>query len=83
MQPVRPSLEQFEAVSIAVHAAKISGIRKGDTAVVIGAGMIGLLVVQAYRVYGCKRILAVDLDEGRLKMAKDAGADETFLATDH
>jgi L-iditol 2-dehydrogenase len=72
----------IEAVSIAVHAARITGIRDGDTAVVIGAGMIGLLAVQAYRVYGCKRILAVDLDEGRLRMGKDAGADETFLATD-
>ena len=72
----------IEAVSIAVHAARISGIRSGDAAVVIGAGMIGLLAVQAFRVYGCRRIFAVDLDEGRLKMAKGAGADETFLASD-
>ncbi len=72
----------IEAVSIAVHAAKLSGIRNGDTAAVIGTGMIGLLAVQAFRVYGCKRILAVDLDEGRLNLAKDAGADETFLASD-
>jgi L-iditol 2-dehydrogenase len=34
----------IEAVSVAVHAAGLSGVRLGDTAVVVGAGMIGLLV---------------------------------------
>ncbi len=72
----------IEAVSIAVHAAKITPIRAGDTAVVIGAGMIGLLAVQAFRHFGCKQVFAVDLDESRLKLARDLGADETFLATD-
>jgi L-iditol 2-dehydrogenase len=65
-----------------VHAAKITGIRAGDTAVVIGAGMIGLLAVQAFRVFGCARVMAVDLEESKLAMARDLGADETFLATD-
>jgi L-iditol 2-dehydrogenase len=72
----------IEAVSIAVHAAKITGIQPGDSAVVVGAGMIGLLAVQAFRVYGCSKIIAVDLEESKLALARTLGADETILATD-
>jgi len=72
----------IEAVSIAVHAAKITGIHPGDSAVVIGAGMIGLLAVQALRVYGCSKVIAVDLEESKLALARFLGADETLLAAD-
>ena len=71
----------IEAVSITVHAAKITEIRPGSTAVVIGAGMIGLLSVQAFRHYGCDRVFAVDVDETRLKMARDLGATDTFFGS--
>jgi L-iditol 2-dehydrogenase len=72
----------IEAVSIAVHAAKITGIKPGSSAVVVGAGMIGLLAIQAFRVFGCTQVIAVDLEESKLVLAKQLGADETFLATD-
>lgn len=72
----------IEAVSIAVHAAKITEIEPGSTAVVIGAGMIGLLTIQAFRHYGCTTVLAVDLEESKLALARSLGADQTFLATD-
>ncbi len=72
----------IEAVSIAVHAAKITHIQPGSSAVVVGAGMIGLLAVQAFRVFGCTTVFAVDLEESKLKMARELGADQTFLATD-
>ena len=71
----------IEAVSIAVHAARITDIRRGDTAVIVGAGMIGLLAVQAFRHYGCTSVLAVDLDQSKLDLARQLGADQTFLAT--
>jgi L-iditol 2-dehydrogenase len=72
----------IEAVSIAVHAAKITGIQPDSSVVVIGAGMIGLLAIQAFRVFGCTKVIAVDLEENKLAMARSLGADETFLATD-
>ncbi len=72
----------IEAVSIAVHAAKLTGIAPGSTAVVVGAGMIGLLAVQAFRHYGCSTVLAVDLDEAKLVLARKLGADQSFLASD-
>jgi len=65
----------IEAVSIAVHAANRTPVSLGDTAVVVGSGMIGLLVIQAMRLAGCGTIIAVDLEENRLAKAKELGAD--------
>lgn len=67
-----------EPVSIAVHAVRRVGVRLGDTAVVVGAGMIGLLVVQALRAAGCGRVWAVEPDAGRRQLALRLGADEAF-----
>lgn len=65
----------IEAVSVAVHAAGLPKIRLGDTAVVVGSGMIGLLVIQAVRLAGCGTIIAVDLDDAKLEKARKLGAD--------
>ncbi len=65
----------IEAVSVAVHAANRTPVSLGDTAVVVGSGMIGLLVIQAIRLAGCSQVIAVDLDAGRLEKAKLLGAD--------
>jgi len=54
---------------------------QGGTALVVGAGLIGLLVVQALKARGWERVIAVDLDAGRLELAQQLGAAETFLAT--
>lgn len=72
----------IEAVSIGVHAAKITGIRPGSTAVVVGVGMIGVLALQAFRHFGCTTVFAVDLEQNKLDMARSLGADQTFLASD-
>ena len=69
-----------EAVSVAVHAVERTPISLMDTAVVVGAGMIGLLVVQALRIAGCGNIIAVDLEEERLKLARRLGADQSLKA---
>jgi L-iditol 2-dehydrogenase len=70
----------IEAVSVAVHAVNLTPIVLGDTAVVVGSGMIGVLAVQAARAAGCARVIAIDLDEGRLQLAKQLGATE-IIAT--
>jgi L-iditol 2-dehydrogenase len=66
----------IESVSIAFHAARRTPIQLGDTAVVVGSGMIGLLVIQTLRLAGCGRILAVDIDDFKLERACELGADE-------
>jgi L-iditol 2-dehydrogenase len=68
----------IEAVSIAVHAVNLTPKLLGDTAVVIGSGMIGQLTVQAAKVAGFGRVFAVDIDDAKLEMARKLGADETF-----
>ena len=67
-----------EAVSVAVHAANVTPITLGDTAVVVGAGMIGLLTLQAARAAGASQVIAVDLNDKRLAVAKELGADEVL-----
>lgn len=52
------------------------------SAVVIGAGMIGLLQIQVLRAYGCIRVIAVDVADEKLVMAAQLGATETMNAKD-
>jgi L-iditol 2-dehydrogenase len=72
----------IEAVSVAVHAVALTPIRLGDSAVVVGAGMIGLLVVQALKLAGCARIIAVDLADNRLELARTLGATDAVNPKD-
>lgn len=69
-----------EALSIAFHAVKLTPITLNDTAVVVGAGMIGLLVVQTLRLAGCGQVMAVDIDPCKLDLASQLGADQVFRA---
>lgn len=68
----------IEAVSIAVHAVNITPKSLGDTAVVVGSGMIGLLTIQAAKAAGFARVFAVDLDDDKLAVALRLGADAVF-----
>ena len=67
-----------EAVSIAVHAVRRTTLCPGDTAVVVGTGVIGLFVVQALRAARCEQIIAIDIDQGRLDLAESLGAGLTL-----
>ncbi len=68
----------LEAVSVALHAVRVSEIDGGETVLIIGAGMIGLLVLQAARAAGCSSIFLADIDATRLKLAAEVGADQTL-----
>jgi L-iditol 2-dehydrogenase len=69
-----------EPLSIALHAASRAAIRPDSRVVVVGAGVIGLLLVQALRARGCRTIVAVDLDGRRLTLASRFGATATLHA---
>ena len=73
-----PQAAMVEPVSIAVHAVQRTKIAPGSTAVVIGSGMIGLLVIQALRWAGAKNVVAVDLADNRLALASQLGATHTI-----
>ena len=76
-----PEAAMLEAVSVALHAVRISPDVVGKSALVIGAGMIGLLTLQAAKAAGCSRVLISDVDETRLEMAKQVGAEEALHAS--
>jgi L-iditol 2-dehydrogenase len=70
----------IEAVSVALHAVRLTAPEPGSTALVVGAGMIGLLILQSLRVAGCGRIFVTDIDPRRLDLARKLGANETIEA---
>ncbi len=64
-----------EPVSIAFHAVALTPISLGDSAVVIGSGMVGIFVIQALRAAGCGQVIAVDLEQSKVELAVELGAD--------
>ncbi len=64
-----------EPLSVAVHAVERTGLAQNDSAVVVGAGMIGLLLVQVLRAAGCGAVVAVDIEQNKLDLARKLGAD--------
>jgi len=65
----------LEPASIGTHAANRAPISGGDTVVVIGTGTIGLFILQGARLRGASKVIAVDVDDFRLGVAKELGAD--------
>jgi (R,R)-butanediol dehydrogenase/meso-butanediol dehydrogenase/diacetyl reductase len=76
-----PSLRAALAqpLSIAMHAVSRAGLEVGDDVLVVGAGGIGALVIAAAADRDGIRVHVVDLAEGRLRAARELGADETAL----
>lgn len=64
-----------EPAAVAMHAARISGIEPGDLVVVVGAGLIGILAMQAARILGAGTVAIADIVPARLALARELGAD--------
>ncbi|MEM8942629.1 MAG: Zn-dependent alcohol dehydrogenase [Pseudomonadota bacterium] len=60
----------------------VAELRVGQDAVVIGAGGVGLNAIQGARIAGARRIVALDMNESKLKTALDFGATHSVLASD-
>ena len=61
-----------------VNTAKLT---PGSSAVILGAGGVGLNSIQGARISGAGKIIAIDVNEQRLEMAKEFGATHTILAS--
>ena len=61
-------------------AVNTANIRPGQNVVVIGAGGVGLNAIQGARLAGAARIVAVDMNPGKLEAAKEFGATHGVLA---
>ena len=64
-----------EPLSVAFHAVRLARPMVNDSAVVVGAGMIGLMILQVLKAAGCGQIISADVDASRLKRAMENGAD--------
>ena len=78
-----PEAAMLEAVSVALHGVAVSEMKGDETVLVIGAGMIGLLLLQAAQAvgFGAARVFVSDLDATRLKLATGMDAEAAFLAS--
>ena len=65
----------IEPLAVTVHAAKRYPELKGAKAVVLGCGPIGILLVQSLKALGAAEVLATDISDTRLALAKSVGAD--------
>jgi L-iditol 2-dehydrogenase len=72
-----------EPAAVALHAIQLTPVSLHDTAMVIGTGMIGSFIIQGLKIYGCREIIAVDLEDDRLNMAKELGATVALNPRDH
>jgi 2-desacetyl-2-hydroxyethyl bacteriochlorophyllide A dehydrogenase len=71
----------FVMPAVGLYGVDLSNPRMGDTVVVYGVGLIGLGVVGACAHRGCE-VIAIDLDEKRLEVAKKLGADHLVNGTE-
>ena len=65
----------IEPLAVGFHAAMQGGARAGQTAVVMGAGCIGLVTMMALKAMGVSKVYVVDIMEKRLQKALELGAD--------
>lgn len=65
----------FEPATIAARAMRNSAFKGGGYTAIIGAGTIGLFVLQWVKIFGCRNVVVLDLDKQRLEKAKNLGAD--------
>jgi threonine dehydrogenase-like Zn-dependent dehydrogenase len=63
-------------MAVGLHAVNKSGIRKGESAVVLGAGPVGLAVISALSLLGIEPIVAADFSPTRRRLAMTMGAHE-------
>lgn len=65
----------IEPVANAIHAVNRAGVKIGDYVAIVGAGTIGLCMVQAAKIAGAAKVIAIDVSPFHLDLAEELGAD--------
>jgi 2-desacetyl-2-hydroxyethyl bacteriochlorophyllide A dehydrogenase len=68
----------LEPLNVAVCSVRKSRIKLGDKIVIMGFGSVGNLIMQCARAAGAGQIIVTEMDEKRLALAKELGADEVI-----
>lgn len=72
----------MEPLTVALHGLYLMNFRPGVDTVIIGMGTIGLLTLQAAKKLGAGRTVVMDIDESRLAIARELGADAAVNSMD-
>jgi len=72
----------FALLAIAMQGARKARIELGESVVVLGAGVVGILAMRLAQLSGGLPVVGVDLDQRRLELAKQIAADETLMNDD-
>lgn len=67
-----------EPSCVVAHGYYKVNLDPGDTVAVVGCGTIGLLAIQWATIFGASKVIAIDIDDAKLELAKKLGADETI-----
>jgi L-iditol 2-dehydrogenase len=70
-----------DCVAVAIHAVKLAEVKGDHKVVILGAGIMGLLILQVLRTLGLRKIAITDLSDNNLDVAKRLGAEYTFNAS--
>ncbi|CAG2114863.1 unnamed protein product, partial [Medioppia subpectinata] len=68
-----------EALAVVVHACRRVGVGIGQNVLVCGAGPVGIMCFLVAKAFGASKVFLTDINESRLKMAKQLGADGVFV----
>uniref|UniRef100_A0A6B2L8X4 Enoyl reductase (ER) domain-containing protein n=1 Tax=Arcella intermedia TaxID=1963864 RepID=A0A6B2L8X4_9EUKA len=72
----------LEPLSVGVQACRRGGVAAGSHVLITGAGPVGLVSLLVAKASGATRVVVTDLMQNRLDVAKQLGADATFLSND-
>jgi len=72
----------IEPLACCVRGIDQAKIRTGDTVAIVGAGPIGLILLQLAKLAGASVVIQTDMEDARLKLASDLGADHTINITE-
>ena len=70
----------IEPLACAARGQRLADIQKGETVLMIGSGMAGILHIQLSKLKGAQKIFAADINPYRLELAKKFGADHVIDA---
>lgn len=72
----------IEPAAVGVHASKMAGDLFGKKVVILGAGCIGLMTLQACKIKGASELVVIDIQPKRLELAKELGATHALNGLD-
>ncbi|MYL29888.1 alcohol dehydrogenase catalytic domain-containing protein [Halobacillus halophilus] len=77
------SAAMVEPSSVVAHGFYRTSVSPGSTVAIMGCGSIGLLAVQWAKIFGAAQVIAIDIDDKKLEIAKEVGADVIINPTIH